>query len=203
MARRFNPSTFFARGLLGLGVTGGLFGLGFAVYSVATTASVHRDMDVGRKERYGDSVTAADGASVQWRYDGFVVIDDPGFGVAVVSALPGILLAAAILVAAWLVFLVVVDVELGRPFSPTSGRRLRGAAGVVAIAVVAYPFLSAWADVTAFHAATLGESGGPGLEIVRDLFHSIPWFLVAALLAAFGQAFGEGQRLADETEGLV
>lgn len=66
-----------------------------------------------------------------------------------------------------------------------------------------HPLAAALADSIVFRAAVVGETHGPPLEIARRLLDASPWFLVAALLAAFAQAFSEGQRLANDNEGLV
>ncbi|NYJ01304.1 hypothetical protein HNR19_002002 [Nocardioides thalensis] len=204
MARRFNPSTFFARGLLGVVVLSGAVGLVLAVYNIVTRGTVGRDVEIGPKREYGgDAVSVAEGAWVRWRYDGNAGLDDPSVGLVLINELPNLLLGGALLTAAWAVFLVVIDVELRLPFRSTSVRNLRVAAVAVASAAVLHPVLSTVADLGVFHAAAVGESGHPRILLVGAWFENIPWFLVAALLAAFGQAFGEGRRLAHDTEGLV
>lgn len=203
--RRFNPSTFFARGLLGVVIVGGAIGTVGAVVEALRRSTLSRDIWFGGgKRQYGDAVEAAKGAWVHWRGGGSAGIDHPDLGVALVNAVPMALVSAAGCVSAWLVFLVVINVELGSPFSAAAARRLRLAATIVVGAALLHPFVSAIADAVVFHAATVGETSGPPMtSIVGGLVDTIPWFLVGALLAAFAQAFGEGRRLADETEGLV
>lgn len=206
MARQFNPSTFFARIFLGYGVMLGALLVVITVANALQRSTVGRELEIGSRREYGGSaVDAATGAWASWNGSGSFGIREPSIGVGLVHAMPSVVVALAIALVSWWVFLVMVDVQLRVPFGPRSERRLKAGAVVAAGATVLYALLSAWADLVVFHGALVGETDGPSFVglAVGTLVRASPALFVAALLAGFAQAFGEGQRLVGETEGLV
>lgn len=185
MARRFpNPSFFLTRGFLGVCVgMGGLLTLN-AISRVLRDAPVTREVSLlsGRRRS--------------------LVVFDPPLGLSLLDAAPVLLAGVVALVAGLLVFRVVLGIQAARPFEARSAGRLRIAAVLIAVAAVAHPVLSAWADLAvAEHRGR--ESRGFSTELIWSIGAQTTWLLVAALLMVFAQAFSEGRRLADDTAGLV
>lgn len=178
---RRSAGFFFARGLLGVCLLSSLLAIIGAVLPVLSGDDVIREMANRRR-------------SVQ--------VDDPSLGLSVLDAAPAVLLGLVVLVTSWLLLVVVVDIQRGVPFEQKAARRLRVAAYAVVIGVIGHAGLSGWADIRALDEA--GRRGESFLGyVVGGLFDSSQWWLVAALLAVFAHAFGEGRRLTDDSEGLV
>lgn len=197
-------SFFFARGALGVAIVAAILGFSVELYSALFGSTLDRDVVT----RFGDSIPErlldpVAGADVSWRGEVSVTLTDPGTSVALLNALPALVVSVAMLVTAWLLLIVVIDVQRGVPFDAKAVRRLRTCAVVIATAAVAYTPLAAWADATVFEAAADHGRMARDANLSPDWFDPMPWLLVAALVAVAAHVFREGRRLADDTEGLV
>lgn len=177
-----SPGFFVARGFLGVCLVLGVAGVVYAIAPVVSGDSVYRDFARGRP----DSVT----------------VRDPALWLSSIDAAPGVLGGLTMLVAAFLLLVVVVDIQRGVPFEAKADRRLRAAAVLVAVGSVTYAFLSAWADTEVLQARGK-RSREFGFYFLDHISAVAPWLVVAALLAVFGYAFREGRRLVDDNAGLV
>lgn len=131
-----------------------------------------------------------------------VFVTDPSGWLRTLDAAPSVLQGLVTAVVAWLVLIVVVDVQRGVPFEGRAARRFRISAWLVGLAVPAYGLLTGWAAREAYDAA--GRRGSVFVASFEQvLFDGLTFFLVAALLAVFSHAFQEGNRLASDADGLV
>ncbi|KAA1416773.1 DUF2975 domain-containing protein [Nocardioides humilatus] len=180
---RRSPGFFFARGLLGVCGMSGVLAVLFKVIDVATADSLHREI---RSRARG------------------VEIEHPSLGLSVLDAAPTVVGGLTMAAVAWLLLIVVIDIQRGQVFDDKAARRLRTSALVITVGILAHALIAAWADIAVLKAAPRGRGGNDySYYFVGAVLPAAPWFLVAALLAVFAHAFREGLRLVQDSDGLV
>ena len=162
--------------------------------------------DVGyATELPGKLITPAPGTSFTFDGSVGVTIVDPSTRLSLLSTLPDILLAAAIAYVAWVLLLVVLNVDSGDSFSGRVPRLLATVGPVIAFAAVAITVLSAYANREIMLAA-LGQQQvpiEPDQLFTLEIGPMIAWLFVALFVSAVARAFAEGQRLSHDIDGLV
>lgn len=194
------------RGVLLLLVAGGLLGIPLMLFQAVHSYELSWTVDLGTVTELprGLFVPAHD-ASANYLGQADIGIIEPDARLSVLSVLPDVLLAAAMAYVAFVLLLLVLRIQEGRTFAGNGARLLRSAAIVIATAAVLIPLARIWADREILASAGhLGPRLGGGPAQARwDLNGMFIWLLVALLVLAVSRAYREGERLAEETEGLV
>ena len=127
-----------------------------------------------------------------------VTLEHPTAGQRLLALAPGLLGAALVVAACWLVVRVMRGIAAGDPFEPRNVSRLRMVGALLAFGAPAVFFLEMVA-----RGALLGSMDLGGLEPASLL--SVPWEAVVAgmVVALLAEAFKAGSRLRDDVDGLV
>lgn len=119
----------------------------------------------------------------------------------VLTQLPWTLSGLLLLVGAWLLWRMLLDIAAGRPFHPRMAGRLRGLALVV-LSGSLFPSMVEGATSAAVinHLGGLPEGSPLGFQLFE--IGMTPWLAVPLLLVA-AQVFESGRQLEEDVEGLV
>jgi hypothetical protein len=204
---RDRPHWIVLRGGLTLLVAGGVLAIPLQIWGALTSDSLSWKGNVGYlTDLPRGLVTPKPGAFFTFDGSVGVSLDDPSSRLSLLSVAPGIVLAATIAYVAWVLLLVVLNVNAGQPFYGAVPRLLTTVAPVIAVAAVAVTYVSAYANREIMLAVL--APGEHRISSPDQLFNPaygrmIAWLFVALLMAVFARAFIEGRRLADDTRGLV
>lgn len=127
-----------------------------------------------------------------------VLLPELGAPWRLLDLLPGVLMAAMVVLGCWLLVSVMRTVAAGDPFHPSNVRRMRAVGGLLVLgAPVVHFFDRAVTD------ALLAQYDLGGVEVVALL--TVPGLPVLAgmVVALLAEAFKGGSRLRDDVEGLV
>lgn len=140
------------------------------------------------------------GAEVEWSGAATYRIAEATPSVWLATLLPGLVLAAATILLAWLLLRLLNQLQSEVPFIRASVWWLRAMAVVLIIAPWLHLMAGAVANGVVQHAALSGDSA-----LRLDIGIAGPLLLTALglLVAAIAEAFGRASRLQDEVEGLV
>jgi hypothetical protein len=121
-----------------------------------------------------------------------------GTGLRLLSLLPGVLVALAVLVGCWLLLQVIRSIAAGDPFTPANVARLRGMAALLVFGSALVFFVE-----MAVTGVLLGSVDLLGSEPAVRL--DFPWGLLLAgmVVAMLAEAFKVGSRLRHDVDGLV
>ena len=194
------------RGVLLLLMTGGLLGVPLILFQAlhSDNLSWSADLGVSTGLPHGFFVPAH-GASATYRGEAAIWIPDPDRKLLVLSVLPDVLLSAAMAFVAFVLLLLVLRIQEGRTFAGNGALLLRSAAIVIAVAAVLIPLARSWAAREILErAGHLGPRlGGGPVHTHWDVNGMVVWLLVAMLVLAVSRAYRAGERLAEDSEGLV
>lgn len=194
------------RGGLTVLTVGGALTIPLQLWAALRSDQLNWDGDVGYgTELPGRLLTPAPGAS--FTFDGTVgvTIFDPSTRLALLATVPGILLATAVAYIAWVLLLVVLNVQAGDSFSGRVPRLLTTVGPVIALAAVSITVVNAYANREIMLAA-LRQQDIPiktSELFTLDIGPMLAWLFVALLVSAVARAFAEGQRLSHDIDGLV
>jgi hypothetical protein len=192
-------------GLLVL-VTGGILTIPLLMWNTLRADDLSWDGDVGYiTELPRGSLTPAPGASFDFTGSVGVRLDDPSTRLSLLSVAPSIVLTAAIVYVAWVLLLVVLNVNAGQSFQGAVPRLLATVGPVIAVTAVAVTFLHAYANREIMLAALApDELWHTGDDLFEPAYGTmLGWLFIALLVSVIARAFIEGRRLADDTDGLV
>lgn len=127
-----------------------------------------------------------------------VDLADPTAWQRLLAMAPGLISAALVVLACWLVVRVMRSIATGDPFEPRNVTRLRALAATLVFGAPVVFFLE-----LSVRGVLLGSMDLGGLE--ASAFLSIPWqaAVVGMVVALLAEAFKAGSRLRDDVAGLV
>lgn len=194
------------RGTLLLLSAGGLLGVPLILFQVwhGDSLSWQGDVDFGTEMPQRVVHTAP---QVEGTWDGKLMVWMPhaSWTLRLLAVLPDLLLALVVGYVAFVLLLMVMNVQERRPFAGSSAAMLQSAAGAIALGAVAVPFSRAWANEKIMNSALVVDRsmGQSRVGFDLDISTVLVWLLVSLLVAAAAKAFREGSRLAEDVEGLV
>jgi hypothetical protein len=206
--RRNRLDWIILRGGLTVLVLGGALTIPLQLWGALRSDQLSWDGDVDyATDLPGTLITPAPGASFTFDGSVGVIVFDPSTRLSLIAAAPGILLAAAIAYVAWVLLLIVLNVQSQDSFAGRVPQLLATLGPVIAFASVAITLLNAYANREIMLTA-LGQQQVQFPIESSDLFtfEIVPmaaWLFVALFVSAVARAFAEGQRLSHDIDGLV
>lgn len=194
------------RGCLGLGALIGLAGIPLLLVQGLRGGALSWSVDLRAvTEMPRQLFVPSPGTSATYPGQVNLLLTHPDRPLSFLAVLPDLLLDMAMAYVCFVLLLLVLRIQEGRTFAGNGPRLLRGVAAVVALAGMLVPVTRAWADDRILrHAGRLGQAlGGGPAEGGWDVNVSLIWLIVAAVVLAVARAWAEGQRLAQDSEGLV
>jgi hypothetical protein len=115
------------------------------------------------------------------------------------QALPGLLMAAATIAVAWLLFQLLRSTRAGEPFTRRNVRRINTIAFIVGVGGVLTQYAQSFADSAIYTTGRLPD----GADLYFEM-RLTPLPMVAAIvIGLIGEVFRRGVQLRDDVEGLV